>query len=474
MNLRHLGEIAYASLTSSPFPAPPALSPPGAPLSLSGALPAGFLLGTATASHQIEGGNDNDFTDWERGSFADGTPHVKDRTVSGAACDSWNRFDDDLALMRRLGANAYRMSVEWSRLEPTEGAWNEAAAGRYLDWMRKLRAHGIEPMVTLHHFTLPRWVSTQGGWMNDRTIDLAASFARRVAKKLGAEVDLWCTINEPNVLATLAYIHGILSPGRKDFKTGLQVLARLMRAHARMADALREHDTIDADGDGRATRVGIAHHVRVLQPATRAPLDRLIAGFLDQLFNQSLVDAHLTGRVQLLLPGVADIDEAVPGLQGSYDYLGLNYYTRDHVAADLKSPALVRQFVPEGRDVNDLGWDTYPEGLYLFLKRYGALGLPIYVTENGMADRTGARRPEHLRAHFEALLRAAREGVDVRGYFHWSLLDNFEWVEGFEPRFGLFRFEHDDPERQRLPTPAVETFREIARGLGFRPEPSPE
>jgi beta-glucosidase len=468
MKLGRIAQIAYSSLRTDPHPAPPALT--GLPTALRDVLPRGFLLGTATASHQIEGGLDNDWTDWERGSHASGEPHVKHRQRSGLACDSWNRFDDDLALMKQLGANAYRMSVEWSRLEPSEGAWDEAAADRYLAWARRLREAGIEPMVTIHHFTLPRWVATQGGWMKDRTIDLLASFARRVGNKLGSAVDLWCTINEPNVLATMGYTKGIFPPGLENTRTTAEVLARLLKAHARVAEALRESDTVDADGDGRATRIGLAHHVRIFQPATRSPLDRLVTGFTDGFFNQSIIDAHVTGRVQLAIPGVVHIDEEVPGLRGSYDYLGINYYGRDHVRADLRDPSLSRQFVPEGRPVSDLGWDIHPEGMYQVLQRYGALGLPIYVTENGMADASGARRPEFLRQHFDALVRAAREGVDVRGYFHWSLLDNFEWAEGYDARFGLFRVDFEHPERPRTPTPAVATFQAIAESLGLSPQ----
>lgn len=432
--------------------------------------PRGFRLGTATAAHQIEGGLDNDWTDWERGFHADGTPHVKDRTVSGDACDSWNRFDEDLRLMRHLGANAYRFSVEWSRLEPVEGQWNDAAADQYLSWACKLRDAGIEPMVTLHHFTLPRWVATQGGWMNDRTIDLLSEFTERVARKLGNAVDSWCTLNEPNVLMTLSYLKGVFPPGLKDQRLCAQGLARLLRAHGKMAEIIREYDTVDADGDGFATRIGLAHHVRVFQPATRSPLDRIIAGFMDRFFNQAIVDAPARGRILLSIPGVVDIDEEVPNLKGSLDWLGINYYGRDHIRADLSDPSLSEQYVPAERPVSDLGWDIWPEGMYQVLKRYGALGLPIYVTENGIADDHGEKRSAFLESHFEALVRAAREGVDVRGYFHWSLLDNFEWAEGHEPRFGLYRVEYDSPDKRREPTPAVETFRQIARRLGLKPE----
>jgi beta-glucosidase len=372
--------------------------------------------------------------------------------------------------MRHLGANAYRFSVEWSRLEPAEGQWNEEAAERYLSWARDLREAGIEPMVTLHHFTLPRWVATQGGWMSDRTIDLLAAFTKRVAQKLGSAVDSWCTINEPNVLTALSYLKGVFPPGMKDQRLCARVLARLLRAHGRMADVIREYDTVDADGDGFASRIGLAHHVRIFQPASRSPLDRIVAGFMDRFFNQAIVDALAHGRITLSIPGAVDIDEEAPNLKGSLDWLGINYYGRDHVRADLSDPSMSEQFVPADRPVSDLGWDIWPEGMYQVLKRYSALGIPMYVTENGIADHRGEKRPEFLRSHFDALVRAARDGADVRGYFHWSLLDNFEWAEGREPRFGLYRVDYNSADKRRQATPGVETFRQIARALGLVPE----
>ncbi len=470
MNFSRFARSAFDALAKDPHPSPCVLGSDDTFGNLRSSLPAGFLFGTATAAHQIEGGLDNDWTDWERGFHADGSPHVKDRTVSGAACDSWNRFDEDLGLMRHLGANAYRFSVEWSRLEPAEGQWNDEAAERYLSWARRLREAGIEPMVTLHHFTLPRWVATQGGWMNDRTIDLLASFTERVAKKLGSAVDSWCTLNEPNVLMAMSYLKGVFPPGLKDQRLCAQGLARLIRAHGRMANIIREYDTVDADGDGFTSRIGLAHHVRIFQPASRSPLDRIIAGFMDRFFNQAIIDASAQGRITLSIPGAVEIDEEVPNLKGSLDWLGINYYGRDHVRADLSDPSMSEQYVPADRPVSDLGWDIWPEGMYQVLKRYSALGLPIYVTENGIADHRGEKRSVFLRSHFEALVRAARDGVDVRGYFHWSLLDNFEWAEGHEPRFGLYRVDYASADKRREATPAVETFRQIARGLGLEPE----
>lgn len=425
-------------------------------------LPKGFLMGTATAAHQIEGGLDNDWTDWEAGSFPDGTPHIKHGDRSGLADDSWNRFDEDLALMQQLGSKSYRFSVEWSRLEPSRGAWEGTVAARYKEWAHKLRAAGIEPMVTLFHFTLPKWVAAQGGFENRQTMDDFAAFAERVATVLGDEVDLWCTINEPNAYVVQAYLEGSAPPGKKDdTATQTQVLANLLEAHGLAAARLRATDAVDADGDGHATLISVAHHVRIFQPASNGLLDTYIAGVTDDYFNESTPRALVTGHILLDIPGTITIDKHIDGLAGSVDYLGINYYSRYIVRADLGSAALSQQYYKPGRPVTDLGWEIFPDGMYLSLMRFAAWGVPLYVTENGLADAKGEARVKFLEQHVAGVERAVADGADVRAYLHWSLLDNFEWADGFEPRFGLFAVDYEHG-RARSATPAVETFRAIA------------
>lgn len=434
-------------------------------------LPPGFLLGTATASHQIEGGTSNDWSAWEQGSFPDGQPHIRDGSVSGDAAGAWERFEVDLGLMRALGASAYRFSLEWSRLQPARGQWDEDALARYREQARQLREAGITPLVTLYHFTLPAWVADAGGWENPATLDDFEAYAARIARELGGDVDWWCTVNEPNVLAVFGYLDGVWPPGKKDTKAMATALSHLIEAHARAARQLRALDTADADGDGHATRVGLAHHVRIFQPATGSTADVTAAGLTDAFFNESVPQALRTGRIRLSVPAQVSIDREVDGLEGSSDYLGINYYSRDFVRQDFGEASLSNQYVPDGRPVNDLGWDIYPEGLFLFLRRFRDMGIPLLVTENGMADASGTRRPDYLRAHVYAVEQAVKEGVDVRGYFHWSLMDNFEWAEGFTPRFGLFRVDFASPDKARVPTPAVETFQDVARNLGLTPAP---
>lgn len=432
---------------------------------LGSGLPKGFLFGAAEAAHQSEGGNDNDWTDWEKGSFADGTPHIKHGDQSGLATDAWNKFDEDLALLESLHATTYRFSVEWSRLEPQKGQWNQAAMDKYKDWAKRLRAKGIEPLVTLFHFTQPKWVAAQGGFTNPATLADFEAFTRRVAQELGPDVDWWCTINEPNVFAAKGWLQGEWPPGLKgQTATQAEVMANLFRAHGKAAKALREVDTFDADGDGKATMISVAHHVRVFQPASASPLDTAIAGLTDDFFNESVPRALVTGHILLSVPGSVNIDEQVPELVNSIDYLGVNYYSRDIVRADFGDPSLSHQYVRAGRPVNSLNWDIYPDGLTLYLLRFKAWGVPIVITENGVADNDGTLRPKFLAQHVAAVEAAVAQGANVKGYVHWSLTDNFEWAEGFEPRFGLFKVDYANG-RTRTATSGVDTFQRIATHL---------
>jgi beta-glucosidase len=451
---------------------------------LDGAGP-GFLLGVATSPHQIEGGTANDWTVWERGSYPDGSPHVVDGATAARAADSWNLWRRDIEAVDALGANVYRLGVEWSRLEPRErddgsgrGAWDAAAAVRYREMLSEMvrprqgRPRGIRPMLNLFHFTLPPWVAARGGWEWPGAPAAFAAFASRVAAELGDLVDLWCTLNEPNVFAVKGYLAGQWPPGVRDPRRGSAVMAALLRGHGLATAAIRAADRVDADGDGAATSVGLAHNVRIFDPVSRAsPADALVAAVADHFYNHTVPDAVATGRIRIAIPTAVAIDEAAPELRGSFDWLGLNYYTRDRVRARLgRAGAPYESVLDPALARSDMGWEIYPEGLYRLLVRFAAYGWPIIVTESGVADRRGDVRPGFIRSHVYALDRARADGVDVRGYLHWSLLDNFEWSHGYRGRFGLYTVDFDaDPTLARRPTPAVATFQELARNLGLLP-----
>jgi len=435
-----------------------------APL-LAGA-PRGFFLGAATSAHQIEGGTHNDWTDWEKGRYPDGTPHIADGASAARIADSWNLWRSDLSALQLIGANAYRLGVEWSRLEPTPGAWDEAAAARYHEMFAGLRAAGITPIVTLYHFTLPVWVADRGGWDWDGAPAALAAFAARAGAAFGDVVDWWCTINEPNVLVAKSYLAGQWPPGARDPRRAALALAALMRAHGLMTRALRESDRADADGDGRATRIGIAQNLRIFDPYSARPVDGIVAGAADWFYDESFLDAVTLGRIRVVLPGVIDIDEPFPALAGSLDYLGVNYYTRDLIVGRLDRAHPYDVAAAPDRPRSDLGWEIYPEGLYRLLVRYARRGWPLFVTENGVADGRDVARADFLRAHLYAVDRARADGVDVIGYLHWSLIDNFEWSHGFRGRFGLFKIDFGDPVLTRRPTAAVTVFQQAARNLG--------
>lgn len=446
---------------------------------------AGFLLGVATSAHQTEGGTLNDWTEWEKGRFPDGRPHVRDGQSAARATDSWNRWDQDVAALRALGANVYRFGIEWSRLEPEPDRWDEAAAARYREMLvalsrvepstagttgGRLGHRAIAPMLNLYHFTLPPWLAARGGWEWPGTPAAFARFAARAARAFGDLVDLWCTINEPNVYAAKSYMSAEWPPGVADGRRAARVLAQLFKGHGAAAAAIREADRRDADGDGVATRVGLAHNVRIFDPASAHPADGLVAAIADHFYNHTVTDAVATGRIRIVLPTLVAIDEPAPELVGSFDWLGLNYYTRDVVRArlDRSGPGgrPYESVVDPGRGRSDMGWEIYPEGLYRLLRRFGAYGWPIIVTENGVADERGDVRPGFIRSHVYALDRARADGVPVFGYLYWSLMDNFEWSHGYHGRFGLYTIDFErDPELRRRPTSAVATFQELARAV---------
>ncbi|MES1171876.1 MAG: family 1 glycosylhydrolase [Bacteroidota bacterium] len=444
---------------------------------LAGVAP-GFLLGAATSAHQIEGGNDNDWTDWERGRYPDGAPHVAGGASAARAADSWNLWRKDVAALEDLGANVYRLGIEWSRLEPTEGAWDQAAAARYRAMLQALRAapgHPIAPMLNLYHFTLPRWLAARGGWEAAGAPEAFAAFAARAADAFGDLVDLWCTLNEPNVYVSKGYLAGQWPPGVRDPARAARVLARLLEAHGLAAAALRARDRTDADGDGAAARIGLAHNVRVFDAASAHPFDGYVAKVADRFYNLAILDAVATGHIHIALPTAATVDRPAPSLRGSLDWLGINYYTRDIVSARViralrGAGPPYETVIDAARPRTDMGWEIYPEGLYRLLVRLAPYGWPLVVAESGLADRAGTVRPGYIRSHVYALDRARATGVNVIGYMHWSLIDNFEWSHGYDGRFGLYTIDFaGDPALERRPTAAVATFQELARAVGLLP-----
>jgi beta-glucosidase len=416
-----------------------------------------FLWGAGTSAHQVEGGNDkNDWWDWE---MIPGKIRNGDR--SGAACGHWERYEEDLDLLHSLGLDAYRFSIEWSRIEPEPGRYDDAALDHYRRVLLACRARGIAPMVTLHHFTNPRWFAALGGWEAQGNLPHFARFARLAGERFGDLVDLWITINEPEVLAFYGYDQGTWPPGVKDRSRALRVIANLLEAHALASMALREADRVDADGDGAAALIGVAKHWALLEPLRSwFPLDRLAAAIQHRVFDVAVARALRGDPIDLSILGARPVRRRVEALRGSSDFLGVNYYTRWMVSLFGKDPRRARL----GAEVTDLGWEFYPEGLERALMECADFGLPLLVTENGIADAADRLRPAFIRESLAALDRARARGTDVRGYFHWSLLDNFEWNDGFQGRFGLHAVDFEKADLPRSPRPSARVYaEEIAR-----------
>ena len=348
--------------------------------------------------------------------------------------------------------------MEWARVETADGVFDAGEIEHYRKMLSACRERGIVPMVTLFHFTLPQWVAKMGGFESPAVVARFARFCGRMAQELGPQVELWCTENEPTVYVGAAYIVGLFPPGKKDPKAAAQVYANLILAHGQayhaMKDAYRKLGLA-------APQIGIANHLRVFDPLNQYnPVDLVMARAADQIFNKIFFHACASGKAVINFWGQGYATVDAPYLKGTMDFIGVNYYSRDTVRFNPNAPGYMDLTVPHGLPVSEMGWEIYPEGLYRTLMWVKSYRKPIYITENGISDNKGNMRRPFLRDHLVWLARAMQAGADVRGYFHWSLMDNFEWVEGFWPRFGLYRVIYATQERTL--TDGGQYFSEVA------------
>lgn len=411
--------------------------------------PDGFLWGTATAAHQVEGGNYlNDWWAWEQVAG-----HIKNGDTSERACDQYRRFETDFDLLRSLHQNAHRLSLEWSRIEPRPGEYSAEAIAHYRLVLEALRACGMEPIVTIHHFTNPTWVAAAGGWEAPETAERFASFATRVVDELHELARYWITINEPTVIAYQGYIRGDWPPGKHyDIGRVAQVLVTLMRGH------WLAYARIKARHPG--LRLGLAHHLRVFDPARPwMPLDRGVAAAFERLFNQTILKTLSRGSLVFPLTRVGRAE----GPRESQDFLGVNYYTRELIRFNrhYRSELFGERVLPRQAPHSDLNWEIYPQGLFRILRSLKRQALPVLITENGIADRDDVLRPEYLLTHLTAVHRAIESGVRVGGYLHWTAFDNFEWAEGYSAKFGLIACDPNTQERRLRPSARL--YAEICR-----------
>lgn len=402
---------------------------------MSKSFPSGFLWGTATASHQVEGHNHNDWSEWEKmnasrlareseQSFSWNPNWAKFRDeatnpenyISGSACDHWRRYEEDFDILKSLNLNAYRFSIEWSRVEPEEGKFDTEAIEHYRQMILALRQRGIEPLVTLWHWTLPTWLTKRGGVLAPDFPECFVRYSEQVVGALGSEVTLWITLNEPEVVTGHGYWKGTWPPMEKSLFRYYGALKQLIRTH-RQTYLLIKRLFPEA-------QVGIAKHNLWFEAVGNTWWNRLLKWCADQAWNFWLLDQ----------------------IKDHQDFIGLNHYNHHRIDGWFNKN--------ENKLQTDFGWEYYPSSLYQTVMDLTKYKKPIYITENGIADSDDTLRPQFIVEALTALHQAIADGAPVRGYLYWSLLDNFEWDKGYWPRFGLVAI--DRKTRQR-------TIRESAR-----------
>ncbi len=401
--------------------------------------PDGFLFGAAVGAHQVEGGNTN--TDWWWWEHKEGTPCVE---PSGDACDFYHRYADDVAMLAGFGLDAFRFGIEWSRIEPAEGEFSKATLDHYRRMLMSCRAHGVTPILTFHHFTLPRWLHELGGFVEPRFPERFARYCERAAAALGDLIGYACTINEPQGLGLSGYVVGINPPGiTGDHDRARRAADNLLEAHRLSAPAIRAH--------------------------TKAPVGVTLA-IPDVQYEDGATPGDSGFEVE------SRINDEYLSLARSDDFIGVQTYTRIRIGPEgPRSPGSdwsgVSRELVETEHTTQMGYELYPRALGGAIRRAWTAtgGIPILVTENGVATVRDERRVEFMRIALGEVQSCLAEGIDVRGYIHWSLLDNFEWAFGYKPRFGMV--EVDRATFARTPKPSARWLGGVARSRVLSPSP---
>jgi beta-glucosidase len=371
--------------------------------------PDGFLWGAGTSSHQIEGNTNNDWTEWEK------LPgKIKTGEVSGKAANSWELYEKDFDLLEQMNLKAYRFSVEWSRVEPEQGKFDQSAIDRYKDMLISLKKRGITPVVTIHHFTNPLWLAD---WSTKKVISPYLNYVEKLVSELGEHVHYWITINEPNVFAYMGYQTGVWPPGKNNILQERKVLKVMHSAHRQ---AYARINKIYKSRNWQKPMISMAFNLQHFVPLDNDFATKITAKFAGYLNNDYNISRTLK----------------------SLDFIGVNHYFSHWV----KGFSVNND--PEDIPRNDLFWPMYPEGLYLTLKDIKKYSLPILITENGIPDSEDKKRAWFIGAYVAQVHRAIEDGIGVIGYMHWSLIDNWEWWDGFGGRFGLAETNFDTFERK--------------------------
>ncbi|MCX7661583.1 MAG: glycoside hydrolase family 1 protein [Candidatus Omnitrophica bacterium] len=383
--------------------------------------PPHFLWGASISSYQTEGDNlYSDWWEWEK---------KKDLISSGRATEHYRLYKKDFYLAKELNLSALRLSIEWSRIQPKKNFFSKEEIKHYLEVIKTLRSLGIIPVVTLHHFTNPIWFAKEGGWLNPKTADYFLLYAQKIVEEFSRFIEYWITINEPLVYLTYGYLLGVWPPGEKSFFKAKKVLNNLIKAHLKIYDFVHRFYKKNHLPE---PKISIAQNMLKFFICKDNFKNRLAYYLRDKFFNFYLLD-KLTSL-------------------GVLDFIGINYYTRQLI--DIEGFSLKDLFFStcnKGHDSlikSSLGWEIYPEGLYDLLLKLKRYNLSIIILENGIATSNDNLRWEYIKEHLKSIYLAMEKGAKVEGYFYWSLIDNFEWDKGFEPRFGLIEVNYSDFSRK--------------------------
>lgn len=386
--------------------------------------PSDFLWGTSTSAYQIEGGIKNDWSEWEKERVKSKKFKVRklreEDFICGRACDSYNRYEEDFDLAKSLNTNAIRFGVEWARVEGEKGKFDEKEIEHYRKVIQAARARGLKIVLTLWHWTNPLWLAHEGGWTNKKAVEYYSRYVKKIVEEFGDDIAYWVTLNEPMVHISNGYMTGKFPPNKRCFFKARKVFNNLVRAHKEAYKIIHEKN--------KNAQVSITQLTNYFEPAHRWLVDEI---FLTNIFNY-FWNLRFLNKIKNHL-----------------DFVGVDYYFHDRV---VWYPPFKKNL---NKKVTDMGWEIFPEGIYYVLKLLSRYKKPIIVLENGLADKEDKFRDDFIREHIYNVYRAIEDGVNVRGYFHWSLLDNFEWVEGWHPKFGLFEVNRRTQERKMRPSALV-------------------
>ncbi|HEX7063433.1 MAG TPA: GH1 family beta-glucosidase [Bacillales bacterium] len=436
--------------------------------------PKDFIWGTATASYQIEGAYNEDGRGesiWDRFSRTPGK--VYENHNGDVACDHYHLYKDDIQLMADLGIQSYRFSIAWSRVFPEPGRFNQKGIDFYKRLLKELHRHNIEPAATIYHWDLPQWLQDRGGWTNRETVDHFVHYAETLFEELGDQVSMWITHNEPWCAAFLGHAFGVHAPGHQDLKEALTVSHHLMLSHGKAVQAFRR--------SGKKGEIGITLNLTPAVAATDKREDVEAAKRSDGFGNRWFLDPVFKGNypsdmIKVFAEEAGELDfiesDDLAVISEPIDFLGVNYYFHNVVKEDSSDPLLGSSSLPVEGKTTEMGWGIHPESLYRLLHRLKEdyTELPLYITENGAAfpdqvingEIDDQDRIDYLKSHFDAAGRFIDEGGNLKGYYVWSLLDNFEWAFGYEKRFGIVYVDYETQER--IPKASAKWYKDIISG----------